>query len=313
MGGEPRPDSVMTRICWRMVDISSRMLEPEEREVVCGDLAESGATGSQALRDVLGLVIRRQAALWTDWRPWLTLMGLIVPLGMLLSVVARSTAGGIAVYIWMYVNNWDWDLVRNAGFRYEFVHCIPVVFVPLISLACSSWISGFVLGSLSRRIVRLNVVLFCLMLLFGALLGAPRYFEYYWQYLHRAFPFPALPVQNDPVFALTFYRVMLPLIVQAVLVVIPAVSGLRKGVEAAIFRPVLRASLWMMAFAAIGTTVIQNSMWLLPRPHLPQTAIWMASQMHVLEFVVYWPAGYLIARTIGRRWQRRITSAQRFV
>src|SRR5450755_1012275 len=99
MGGEPRPDSMMTRICWRMVDISSRMLEPDEREAVRGDLAESGATGNQALRDVLGLVIRRQATLWTDWRPWLTLVGLVLPLGMLLSIVSKSTADGTAVYI----------------------------------------------------------------------------------------------------------------------------------------------------------------------------------------------------------------------
>ena len=227
---------MMTRICWRMVDISSRMLEPDERDAVRGDLAESGTTGGQALRDVLGLVIRRQATLWTDWRPWLTLVGLVLPLGMLLSIVSKSTADGTSVYIWMYANNWDWDLARNPGFRYEFVHCIPVVFMPLVSLVCSSWISGFVLGSVSRRVARLNAVLFCSALLFGALLGAPTYFDYYWRYLHRAFPNPST-VSNNPVFSLVFYKVMFPLILQAALVVIPAVSGMRRGLEAAMFRP----------------------------------------------------------------------------
>jgi len=56
------------------------MLESGEREAVRGDLAESGETGSQALRHVVGLVIRRQLSIWTDWRPWLTLVGLVVPL-----------------------------------------------------------------------------------------------------------------------------------------------------------------------------------------------------------------------------------------
>ena len=46
---------------WRLVNIVARILHPDERDAVCGDLVESGATGGQALRDVFGLVIRRQA------------------------------------------------------------------------------------------------------------------------------------------------------------------------------------------------------------------------------------------------------------
>src|SRR6266852_2562472 len=156
MGTEPRQDPMMNRIFWGLVDISSRMLNPEEREVVRGDLAESGEKGSRALRDVLGLVVRRQAALWTDWRPWLALVGWGVPLGMLLSIVSKSAADGSAVYIWMYANSWDWDFVRNAGFWYEFAHCIRIVFMCYLMLVCWSWTCGFVLGSVSRRIIRLN-------------------------------------------------------------------------------------------------------------------------------------------------------------
>jgi hypothetical protein len=47
------------------------MLDSDERLAVRGDLEESGETGLQAVWDVLGLVVRRQAALWKDWRPWL--------------------------------------------------------------------------------------------------------------------------------------------------------------------------------------------------------------------------------------------------
>jgi hypothetical protein len=62
------------------------MLEHDEREAVCGDFAESGETGWRALRNLLGLIVRRQAALWKGWQPWLTIVGLVGPLGMLLSL-----------------------------------------------------------------------------------------------------------------------------------------------------------------------------------------------------------------------------------
>ena len=75
-----------------------------------GDLTEADETGGQALRHVLGLVARRQASLWSGWRPWLSLLGVVGPLGMLLNLVARGEAHNSAIYIWMYVNNWDWQM-----------------------------------------------------------------------------------------------------------------------------------------------------------------------------------------------------------
>src|SRR5579859_4550270 len=106
----------MTQMQWWLVDAVSRTLEPDEREVVLGDFAESRVTSRRALLDVLGLVMRRQAILWAGWRPWLTLLGLILPLGMLLSIISRSTSDMSAVYVWLYVNNWDWALMTNPGF-----------------------------------------------------------------------------------------------------------------------------------------------------------------------------------------------------
>jgi hypothetical protein len=128
MGDDPSCGPMMTRVCWQLVEILSLMLHPDERQVVRGDLVESGATGNQALRDVLGLVVRRQATLWMHWRPWLTLASLVVPLGMLLSVVSRSTAAGSAVYVWMYANNWKWGDLGNTGFWHVFVETVLLVF-----------------------------------------------------------------------------------------------------------------------------------------------------------------------------------------
>jgi len=49
------------------------------------------------------------------------------------------------------------------------------------------------------------------------------------EYLHRTLGLPSLPDYNAPFFELTFYRLIFPLIVQTVLVVVPALWGLRQG------------------------------------------------------------------------------------
>ena len=47
----------MTQFCGWLVDKLSRTLEPDERDAVRGDFAESGVSGGQALHDLLGLVL----------------------------------------------------------------------------------------------------------------------------------------------------------------------------------------------------------------------------------------------------------------
>ncbi len=80
----------MTRIAWWMVESLSRLLDDDEREVVRGDLAECGTSAAHALREVIGLVIRRQAVLWCDWRPWFVMASVVIPIGLLLSYASRS-------------------------------------------------------------------------------------------------------------------------------------------------------------------------------------------------------------------------------
>jgi len=301
----------MTQIRWWVVDVFSRLLEPAEREVVLGDFADSRETSGRALRGVLGLVARRQAALWAGWRPWLTAVGLIVPLGMLLSIVSRRTADGSAVYLWLYANNWDWALTTNPGFWSLLAETGVHLLVWYLTLACFSWTSGFVLGSASRSMNRINGVLMCLMLLFGALVGAPRYFAFCEDYLHRTFRVAALPDYNAAVFDLPFYRVLLPLIVQGVLVALPAVWGLRQGLEAVRFRLPLRISLWIAAVATLAAMVIQDqAFWLFLNSHVVrayrQPGNWLGWGIRLLQSVVFWPVAYLVVREVGRRWQRRI-------
>jgi hypothetical protein len=294
----------MTRIYWWLVDTVSRTLEPGERDVVLGDFEESGESGGRALRGVLGLVVWRQAVLWKDWRPWLVLVGLIVPLGMLLSIVSSLTAGVSATYIWLYANNWDWALLRYAEFWYEAVDSLALVFVKCLTLVCWSWTAGFVLGSVSRRIVPVYGVLFCLMLVFGGLLGAPRYFVYF-LYIHR----PSSPDTHDPVNALAFYRVMLPLIVQAVLVAIPSLLGMRQGAYAGRFTRLLRIVLWTAAIGTLILLLIQEPGFVFFLKAFWLRRIWQSWQIRLLQYVVYWPVAYLVATAIWRRWHGRTAAS----
>jgi hypothetical protein len=291
----------MTRVCWRLVDIVSRMLEPGERNAVRGDLAESGESGGQALRGVLGLVVRRQAGLWKDWRPWLVLVGLIVPLSMLLSIVSRITAGQSATYVWLYANNWDWALLRHAEFWYELRDSIAFIFMRCLPLVCWSWTAGFVLGSKTRRIVPVCGILFCLMLVFGVLLGAPQYLAYFFQYANR----PVSPNENDPIFALAFYREIFPLIVQAVLVAAPSLWGMRQGADVGRLSPPVRIVLWTAAIGTLTMLVIQGPGFVFFLHAYWLRRISQGWQMRLLQVVVYWPVVYLATSAILRRWHGR--------
>src|SRR5277367_4309606 len=139
----------MKRINWWLVDIVSRSLQPDEREAVNGDFAESGETGGSALCGLLGLVLRRQFELWSDWRPWLAVLGLVAPIGLLLSWVSRMIADGSAIYVWMYLDNWTWTYMTNAGARIDLIRYGADIFLKYLALVCWSWTGGFLLGSLS--------------------------------------------------------------------------------------------------------------------------------------------------------------------
>jgi hypothetical protein len=124
----------------------SGALEPQEREAVRGDFAESGESGGQALRDLLGLIIRRHAALWKDPGPWVTLLGLVVPLGMMLSLVSRRVPGLSAIYAWLYVNNGVAGYLA-AGFRQDLVHTaagFAFTYLTLILRGMEWWIGAWI-------------------------------------------------------------------------------------------------------------------------------------------------------------------------
>jgi hypothetical protein len=210
--------------CWRLVDLISRLLGPEERAAVCGDLAESGESGGEALRQVVGLIVRRQAAVWKRWRPWVALVFLVIPGGLVLSEGSRLLAHYSALYLWLYTNYWNWTLVEDAAYRHDLLHYVGICFIGSATLASVAWSSGLALAFFSRGSVLPAGVVFALLLFFGELLGAPSRDFGYGSYVRGN---PA----NAVVFQGYFYRLLFPVMLQALVVLVPAVAGMRTSLR----------------------------------------------------------------------------------
>jgi DNA-binding PadR family transcriptional regulator len=151
MGGKPSLGRIMTRICWWLVDVLSRMIDADERQAVRGDLAESAESAARAIRDVLDLIVRRQLGLWAGWQPWLALLGIACLAGVPLSRIAFRL-------------NVDLGQQLMAHYKYgvHFGTLLPpqqdIAFLLCLAVALIvwSWTCGFALGSLSGRAVWLT-------------------------------------------------------------------------------------------------------------------------------------------------------------
>jgi len=294
----------MNQLWWWMVEPVSCLLEHDEREAVLGDLEESHRTGSRALLDVLDVVIRRQAHLWTGWHSWLIFLGLILPIGMLLSILSRQTSDMSAIYLWMYANNWDAALTQNSGFWRLLTETATSVFISYVTLACLSWTGGFVLGSLSRARSALNSLLFCLILFLGQIIGAPLYSAFL---DGKLFGGLHLLDVNAPVFEVSFYRVVLPVMVQIVLVAIPALWGFRMALAIGIATRFVSTGLWAVAVATLAVMVIPELgrwVFLAARIFHINTPAGIWSGIRALEYlrpIEFWPIVFLIVHAITRR------------
>ena len=141
----------MTALGWSLVDVVAQLLERDEREAVLGDLVEAGESGWQALLGVLGLVIRRQAVLWKNWRPWLAAFGLALPGSLLLMGFSLSVSQSYQRLIDPDDSSDVPALTVGPGFW--------LLLCNVFLLIGWSWTGGFVVGSLSRRTVWVSAVL----------------------------------------------------------------------------------------------------------------------------------------------------------
>jgi hypothetical protein len=279
----------------RMVDAASLLLDSAERDAVCGDLAESGESGSRALREVLSLVVRRRAACLQGWRPWLTIVGLTVPLSVLVSLQSRRTADGTAIYLWLYVNNWDWTIIHNSGFWQELAQCAPGVLLSYLALACWSWTTGLLVGFFARRILWFSGAAFFVVALAVSVFGVPLFFDHI-LVLQRARDFH----NNAAVFIEAFYREVFPQCLQLILVVLPAWRGMLQGCQIDRFPRFAQVLLLIAATAAVGTLVSTNLLWWqmrvwdiwpLRQPRLPS----------LMPLAIAGPAAYLLLAPLVRR------------
>jgi hypothetical protein len=265
----------VNRPCWGLIDFLSLALAPDERDAVLGDLAESGDSGVPALSAVLGLVARRQSALWQDWRPWLGLFGLAVPLGLLLSFNAFVLDRAVDLYLWILRNHATIDprTLEETGLTLR--HGMVQFIVAPLLLISWSWISGFVLGTLSRRRMWVNGVAFCLTLASAAFTEMSRSRPY--QYSVAGWVFPV-----------TFYTAILPLplLLVAVLVLLPALRGLYQSRRLAV--PELRMTILWTALIVVLAAGMQPWAWKLP------------AFAGLLVLAGYWPVGYLVVMSFSK-------------
>jgi hypothetical protein len=128
----------------------SHLLTPCEREAVLGDLTEHGINRWQGIADVLGLYLRHQVGLWKSWRPWLAAFGLAIP--------SSLTLMGLSVSIAQSGQRWINQSVLN-GAQVTLSPGPALLLSNIMLLIAWSFTGAFVMGSISRRTVRISIVL----------------------------------------------------------------------------------------------------------------------------------------------------------
>src|ERR1035438_3356600 len=135
---QPRRFVGRERVMTSLVEVAAQLLAPYEREAVLGDLAEAGESAWRSSLGILGLVFRRQAALWKSWQPWLAAFGLALPASFLLMGFSLSVSSAYQHFI-----------DSRTGFWLLISHAFLLI----------SWSAtgGFVVGPLSRRTLWVSI------------------------------------------------------------------------------------------------------------------------------------------------------------
>jgi hypothetical protein len=141
----------MTDVVKSLLELMSRRLEPDEREAVLGDLSEDSASDWRCLVEISGLIIRRHAALWQDWRPWLAALAVALPGTFLLM--------GVSFLV-------SCTFRRLMEGPPPCSSCVLMANEDALLLLCQcallllwSWSVGFVVGCVSRRTLWASCVL----------------------------------------------------------------------------------------------------------------------------------------------------------
>lgn len=268
----------------RLVEWFSRALDPQDRDAVLGDLSESGISGAHALRDICSLWIRRQLTEWRRPAPWIALLTLVIPLGLLLGAISLWVAD-FSAPIFRAMNHW-----RGLDpFLFFFSITLDWQWLSPAMLASWSWSVGCAIGSVSRRAAPLNALLLAAALIAGATAHWPL----------------SLRVRNDihydPIFDLPFYGIVYPVIVQLLFVLLPALLGIRHGAGLRKLRPQIRAFAAVAILLNLAAISIQIWAWLEFSSAFGQPGLWDGWLGIVFQLLALWPAAYWLARARTRR------------
>ena len=276
MGGKPSRSEMTTRICWWLIDILSRMLDADERQVVRGDLAESGQSVVRAIWDVSDLVVRRQIGLWTLWQPWLALLGIACLAGVPLSRIAFRLNVDLGLQLMAYYTyGVHFGTLLTPQQDMAWLLCLA------IALLLWSWTCGFVLGSLSGRAVWLTWSVFYITVLDSASVG---------------FILSGNMILRDPQPLRLLMAATLPLNPAIFLFSLSALWGAFMGLRRRTLR--LRAAYVMVSAITIFTILVTwMSGWYETAHEVWSGGSWhgVSWPMRLLPFVlVSWPVAYLL-------------------
>jgi hypothetical protein len=150
----------MRNAAWKLIEALALQLTPKEREIVLGDLIETRETAWRGVREVSGLVARRQMQLWNGWRPWLAAPGLALPCSFMLMGFSFAISSELQSHF-------------GYGLQLQLFSAEPAEAVLLLCqvtvLMICAWAAGFTVDSASRRTFAASAIccflpcLFCLL------------------------------------------------------------------------------------------------------------------------------------------------------
>jgi hypothetical protein len=155
--------------------LAARLLPEQDRDIILGDLIESGENPARSVLAILGLVSRRHLQLWRDWRPWiaagsalaasLLLLGASFGLSLRAHSAPSLTSAILHPAILLILWSWTAGCMITTLARRTWPICALLCLIP-----CLSCTLRFHVPSLSP----FSVLLFLVPGLHGALAGAPR-------------------------------------------------------------------------------------------------------------------------------------------
>jgi hypothetical protein len=252
----------MSRAAWWIAGRVSRLLCAQDRTMAMGDLTELGVSGWRALREVSGLVARRQMETWKDWQPWLALLGLAGVAGVGLSRLVFGFGVALSFQARTYLH---YGVMMNDSTPGEVIRSLICM---LLVIGVWSWTSGFVLGLLSGRALWLTGPLFYQIVV----QSFPAYLRYSGHLISR----------GSPSISLLMVIALLPLNILVVAsFLLPAILGLRQGLRGRM--PGLGTVLAMAAAVTWADIVYSRQYGLL------------------LLMLASWPVGYVLTAVFRAR------------